>query len=616
MSGWIEAALDDLFDITSSKRVLQSQWSTEGVPFYRGREITKLSEYGFVENELFISEELFRAYSAKYGVPSAGDIMITAIGTIGNSYIVKATDRFYFKDASVLWLKKTSSVDSRYINWWLKSADMRSQLDKGNGATVDTLTIQKLKSLRILLPSPSEQKRIVEILDEAFDGIAKATANAQRNRASAEDLFEGFLANFFSRKEKNWKDVYLKSVCERITVGHVGSMAKRYVANGIPFLRSQNIRPFRLDLENVIYIDQKFHSELKKSSLKAGDVAIVRTGYPGTAAVIPDDLGPANCSDLVIVRPNDMVLPDFLASFFNSSFGKASVGGRLVGAAQKHFNVSAAKETILHLPPLDTQKEFTRTVEELKKEASRLEEHYLHKVAVLNEMKTALLHKAFTGQLTSSSAVPAAHKLESPMTANAKLTAQVIILAHYRHTTARRDKTFGHVKAQKILHLAESCANIPLARSPIKDAAGPNDFAHMLRAEEWAESNGFFKFNQRDSGYSFQKLKGYNQLLSDAQERLKPFKQKLDKILGLLVPMDTQEAEVFATVHAAWNNLVIDRKPITDDAIIKEARDNWHQDKLKIPKAKFLKAILLIRKEGLVPDGSAKPVRLLQEKLL
>jgi type I restriction enzyme S subunit len=301
-----------------------------------------------------------------------------------------------------------SSIDGRYLYYLLVSDLFRECLKKkSDGININNLKFGDIESFEVPLPPLSEQKRIVEILDEAFDGIAKATANAQRNIVSAQDLFEGFLASFFSKKEENWKDVQLKSVCERITVGHVGSMAKRYVSSGVPFLRSQNIRPFRLDLENVIYIDQKFHSELKKSSLKAGDVAIVRTGYPGTAAVIPDDLGPANCSDLVIVRPNDMVLPDFLASFFNSSFGKASVGGRLVGAAQKHFNVSATKETILHLPPLDTQNEFTKKVERFKKEASRLEKNYLHKVAVLNELKTALLHKAFTGQLTGKEDIAA-----------------------------------------------------------------------------------------------------------------------------------------------------------------------------------------------------------------
>lgn len=186
-------ALGELFQIGSSKRVLKSQWKAEGVPFYRGREITRLAADGFVDNELFISEEHFAELAAQSGVPKAGDIVITAIGTIGNAHIVRESDRFYFKDASVLWMKRISDVSSEFINLWLKSPLFFDQLDKGNGATVDTLTIQKLQSVRIRLPSSAEQHRIVTLLDEAFDGIATAKTSAEKNLQNARALFESHL---------------------------------------------------------------------------------------------------------------------------------------------------------------------------------------------------------------------------------------------------------------------------------------------------------------------------------------------------------------------------------------------------------------------------------------
>lgn len=191
-------ALSELFDIGSSKRVLKSQWKTEGIPFYRGREITRLAADGFVKNELFISEELYKEYVEKYGVPNPGDIMITAIGTIGNSYIVREGDKFYFKDASVLWLKKTIDVSSEFINIWLKSPQFFDQLDKGNGATVDTLTIQKLQSVLVDLPPITEQQRIVGIIDEAFDGIATAKAIAEKKLTLLDALKKSLLDQAFS----------------------------------------------------------------------------------------------------------------------------------------------------------------------------------------------------------------------------------------------------------------------------------------------------------------------------------------------------------------------------------------------------------------------------------
>ncbi len=173
-SDWSEKKIDELFKVASSKRVLKSDWKFNGVPFYRGREISTLSKYGAVKNELYISDEMYEEYSKKYGVPSHGDIMLTAIGTIGNSYVVKDGDKFYFKDASVLWLKKEAQIESDFVNYWFKSASFKNQLDVGLGATVDTLTIGKVQSLKINIPSLSTQKEILDKINLISNLIAKS----------------------------------------------------------------------------------------------------------------------------------------------------------------------------------------------------------------------------------------------------------------------------------------------------------------------------------------------------------------------------------------------------------------------------------------------------------
>lgn len=158
----------------------------------------------------------------------------------------------------------------------------------------------------------------------------------------------------------------LGDLCE-ITVGYVGPMAKEYVPIGIPLLRSLNIKPYRLDLSELKYISNSFHSKISKSSLNEGDVVIVRTGQPGTACVIPTDIGPLNCSDLVIVRPDkNKVNPHYLAFYFNS-MAKNYVGNQLVGAIQQHFNIGSAKEMLINLPPISIQKEIANTLHNLNR---------------------------------------------------------------------------------------------------------------------------------------------------------------------------------------------------------------------------------------------------------
>ena len=154
---------------------------------------------------------------------------------------------------------------------------------------------------------------------------------------------------------KGMRKIKLKEVCDRITVGHVGPMADKYIAEGVPFLRSQNITAFRLNLDDIKFVPPDFHEKLRKSALQAGDVAVVRTGYPGTACVIPNTFTDLNCADLVVITPSKELNPYYLAAIFNSAWGVASVAGNLVGAAQQHFNIGAAREMEVSLPPRPTQ---------------------------------------------------------------------------------------------------------------------------------------------------------------------------------------------------------------------------------------------------------------------
>lgn len=148
-----------------------------------------------------------------------------------------------------------------------------------------------------------------------------------------------------------WQELTLEEVVEDITVGHVGPMATEYRDSGVAFLRSQNVRAGWVDLEDVKYVSPEFHAKLRNSALLPGDVIVVRTGAPGTAAVVPPSLQPLNCADLVIIRPNKRLHPRIISYVFNSNFGSSAVRTQLVGAVQQHFNVGSARKMRLQVPP-------------------------------------------------------------------------------------------------------------------------------------------------------------------------------------------------------------------------------------------------------------------------
>lgn len=301
-------------------------------------------------------------------------------------------------------VSNSNELDFRFLHkflYWIYISGVTENI-QSNSTGIRNLDGDAYKAIEISFPPIPEQKRIVAILDNAFEVIATATANAEKNLQNAMAIFESHLQFVFTERGKGWVDRELASLCNEITVGHVGSMKMEYKASGVPFLRSQNIRPFEVSMDNAMFIDERFHRALKKSQLRPGDLAIVRTGYPGTAAVIPAELPDSNCSDLVIVRPGKEVDPHFLAAFFNSAFGKQLVLGKIVGAAQKHFNITAAKAVMLHVPPMVEQRAIIKMVNTLREETRRLAGIYERKLAALDALKKSLLHRTFAGELTAS----------------------------------------------------------------------------------------------------------------------------------------------------------------------------------------------------------------------
>ena len=164
---WCWTTLGELFDIVSAKRVLQSDWQRTGIPFYRAREIVRLSCEGYVDNDLFITEEHYNNLKKVFGVPEPSDIMLSAVGTIGRAYVVRNNDVFYYKDASVLCLRNVYHLNSEFIKWILSSDLLQNQMyENSKGTTVDTITIEKANSYFLPLPPIDEQYRIVKLLCE------------------------------------------------------------------------------------------------------------------------------------------------------------------------------------------------------------------------------------------------------------------------------------------------------------------------------------------------------------------------------------------------------------------------------------------------------------------
>lgn len=164
MKEWRYLPLEDLGRITSSKRIFQREYVSSGIPFYRTKEIKELANQQKVTTELYIGKDRFSEIKQKFGTPCIGDILITAIGTIGEIYVVENDDDFYFKDGNVLWLRDFKDTNPKFLKYSLISF-LNDLNNLSSGSTYKALPIEKLEKHKIYLPSLQEQQRIVKILD-------------------------------------------------------------------------------------------------------------------------------------------------------------------------------------------------------------------------------------------------------------------------------------------------------------------------------------------------------------------------------------------------------------------------------------------------------------------
>lgn len=262
-----------------------------------------------------------------------------------------------------------------------------------------------LKEVNICFPDLAEQQRIVSILDEAFEGIATATANAELNMANARDVFQSHLASVFMQEGNDWIEKNLGDVCRKITDGTHHSPKIQYPERGpglFPYITSKNIRNNFMDLTKIAYIERSFHEEVyARCKPNFGDVLLTKDGA-GTGNVTLNTIDEpfSLLSSVCLLKTKQELLnPGFLCYYLQSPLGLSSIVGQMTGAAIKRIVLKDIKKALIRFPPLEAQCKVVATLDSLFEESQRLEAIYRQKLDALAELRKSILHQAFSGQL-------------------------------------------------------------------------------------------------------------------------------------------------------------------------------------------------------------------------
>lgn len=283
-------------------------------------------------------------------------------------------------------LPPTVAFEPSYLSCFLSTDEFVEFANHLNQGDRPRVSFDQIGDFQIPLPPLAEQRRIVAKLELLLGKVTSSRQRLSRVPGLLKRFRQSVLAAACSGKltadwrEENepdsaarrwnlktepfnseelpelpptWVWRKIDDISERVSVGHVGPTKQFYCSSdiGIPFVRSQNVRPARLTMDDSQYITHEFHNSLKKSQLRAGDILIVRVGANrGDTCKVPDAIGVLNCANIVFARPFPGI-SDYIEHYCQSKLGQDLLLGMTTGSAQGVLNTTAVAELPIAIPP-------------------------------------------------------------------------------------------------------------------------------------------------------------------------------------------------------------------------------------------------------------------------
>lgn len=342
-------------------------YSEEGVPFFRVENITMQGslELGAVKFISPATHELLARSKVR-----AGDLLFSIAGALGRVAMVPSDviEANINQAIALIRIDPAHDCVGSYLTHSLMGDHVQAQVELEKSALAQAnLNLKQIGDLSILLPPLPEQKKIAAILSSVDEVIAKTEAVIAQLQIVKKAMMEQLLTKGmpgrhtrFKQTEigeipEEWEVVSLERAASRIVVGVVIQPASYYVPDGIPALRSLNVKDDEILLDKLVFFSDASNQQLSKSQIRTGDVLTVRTGVPGVSACVPAALNGANCIDLIITTPSAALRGEFLSRFINSDRGRGAILKRQGGLAQQHFNVGEMKQLLVPIPSIEEQ---------------------------------------------------------------------------------------------------------------------------------------------------------------------------------------------------------------------------------------------------------------------
>ena len=375
--GYNALKLSDVAELTSSKRIYLSDYTDNGIPFYRGKEISELKLNKPVSDLLYISDEKYKEIEAKYGVPKENDILVTGVGTLGNIYRIPNNNKFYFKDGNLIWLKNIKQ-NSEYLEYNLEF-NKKKLLDSAIGSTQKALTIAGLNKLSFYYPSTSEQTKVARTMQ-----LIDIKINLQSKKIEDLKLFKkGLNKNIFSNFNAKYKiDELIKEYNQKTSKNNQFEVLSS-TSNGI-ILQNEYFNKQAASLDNTGYKIVPFGFITYRSMSDTGEFHFNIQNITENGIVSP--------AYPVFEINEDIVDKTYFIYYINENKSfKNKILSLKEGGTRYALSMSKFKEINLDLPPLEYQKKYSKLLNTYNRKIKN-EENKLNK---LQELKKGLMQNMF-----------------------------------------------------------------------------------------------------------------------------------------------------------------------------------------------------------------------------
>lgn len=292
-----------------------------------------------------------------------------------------------------------SKTNNKFLCYYLNSFNYKGYV---SGTTRLKLTQAEMKRIPVPVPPLSEQERIVSRIEELFSQLDAGVETLKKTKAQLAVYRQAVLKEAFESVIPESDTCNVEDVCKDIKVGIVIKPAQYYTSAdvGVRAFRSANVREFAVNDSDWVYLTKAGHEANLRSEIHTGDVLVVRSGYPGTACVVPPTYNGCNAIDILIAVPYaEKILPEYLCAYTNSPLGKRIIQEKKRGVAQAHFNVSGYSKTPIIVPCLETQKRVVAEIDSRLSVCDSIEQTVDTALQQAEAMRQSILKDAFEGRL-------------------------------------------------------------------------------------------------------------------------------------------------------------------------------------------------------------------------